>query len=98
MKTNTLIESKNVIRPLLGTAIILLIPLIAMQFSDQVHWTRSDFIAAGIVLFGFGFLYEMVLRHVHSQNQRFIIGVLLAVAFLYLWAELAVGIFTTWGS
>lgn len=90
--------NKNIIRIALGMAFILLIPLVAMQFSEEVDWKLGDFIVIGSLLFGSGLLYELLAKNVRNKDHRFIIGIVIAVAALYLWAELAVGIFTTWGS
>lgn len=74
---------------------LLLIPLIAMQFTDEVDWTFSDFLIMGILLTGTSFLLELVLRFVSKTKHRIIfIGVVLFTFFL-IWAELAVGIFGT---
>lgn len=73
---------------------ILLLPLAAMQFTDEVNWTLSDFIIAAILLFGTGLLCELVLRKIHEVKYRVAVcGVLLA-GLLIIWAELAVGIFS----
>lgn len=73
--------------------IILLIPLIAIQFSLEVHWTLSDFIIAGSLLISFGFLTAFVWNKLgQSKYGLFVIAGLLLVLLL-LWAELAVGIF-----
>jgi hypothetical protein len=39
-------QNKNIIRIALATAFILLIPLLAMQFTDEVNWDLADFIRA----------------------------------------------------
>ncbi len=71
---------------------ILLIPLVAMQFTDEVNWTLSDFVAMGILLLGTGLMCELVLRNVKNTEYRIVIcGILLAVLVL-VWLELAVGI------
>lgn len=76
-------------------AFILLIPLVAMLFTEEVNWTLSDFVVAGVLLFGTGFLCELVLRKVTKWNYRIgFIAVILFVLFL-IWVELAVGIFGT---
>ena len=36
-----------------GAAIILLLPLVAMQFSNEMNWGLGDFAIAGVLLFGF---------------------------------------------
>lgn len=75
--------------------LLLLLPLVAMQFSNEVNWSVSDFVIAGILLFGTGGLIELVIRKINQISLRVwvILGILL-VLFL-VWAELAVGIFGT---
>jgi hypothetical protein len=85
--------STAVIRPLIATALILLIPLIAMQFESGVNWSPFDFLVAGILLFGTGLAYEVVIRKVKSRTYRIGICIAIALAFLAIWAQLAVGIF-----
>lgn len=76
-------------------AALLLIPLIAMQFSNQVDWTAFDFLVAAILLFGTGLAIEFTIRTVSNPKNRLIaIGAILIILFL-VWAELAVGIFGT---
>jgi hypothetical protein len=78
---------------ILLTALLLSIPLIAMQFTDEVNWTLSDFIAMGVLLLATGLLSEVIIRKVKKISRRiiFIAGILLL--FFLVWAELAVGIF-----
>ena len=78
---------------LLIIVVLLCIPLIAMQFTNEVVWTLSDFIIAGILLLGTGIVIEVVARNVKDKRTRIgmIIGTLI-VLFL-VWAEMAVGIF-----
>lgn len=79
----------------LAVPVLLLIPLIANQFTDGEGWSSFDFIVAGVLLLGTGLLCELVLRLVKKPGQRLIIvGVILLALFL-VWAELAVGIFGT---
>jgi hypothetical protein len=80
----------------LATGLILLIPLVAMQFTDEVVWTLSDFMAAGVLLFGAGGAFVLAARRL--PRHRLIVGVVVVAALLWLWAELAVGVFTNWGS
>jgi hypothetical protein len=44
------------VRIALGTAFILLLPLVAMQFTDEVDWGVADFVLAGALLGGTGLL------------------------------------------
>ncbi len=80
---------------LLAAGLLLLLPLVAMQFTNEVNWTVSDFMIAGILLFGTGGLIELTIRKINQVSLRVwvIFGILL-VLFL-VWAELAVGIFGT---
>ncbi len=81
---------------ILTTAGILLsIPFIAMQFTNEVNWTPGDFIIMGVLLFGTGLLCEFVMRKVKNTNKRIMICGALLFVFLLIWAELAVGIFGT---
>ncbi len=81
----------------LATGAILLIPLIAMQFTTEVEWAETDFIVMGCLLFGTASLFVLAARRT-SRKHRLLIGGMFIAAFLYLWAELAVGIFTNLGS
>jgi hypothetical protein len=80
------------------TALILMVPLIAMQFTSDVDWDINDFVIIGVLLFGMGSLFVLAARKVRRTSRRIALGIVFALAVLYLWAELAVGIFTNWGS
>ncbi len=80
---------------MLTSAALLLIPFIAMQFTNEVAWDGFDFAVAGVLLLGTGLVLELVLRVVKPIKYRLILcGVIFVVLFL-VWAELAVGIFGT---
>ena len=81
----------------LTTVAILLVPLVAMQFTTEVQWDETDFIVMGILVFGIASTFVLVARRT-SRKYRALIGLTFLLAFLYLWAELAVGIFTNLGS
>ena len=72
---------------------LLAIPLIAMQFTDEVNWTIVDFVIAGGLLFSLGFLVDLLLDKVKPKTKSWAIIALVLILFLLLWAELAVGIF-----
>ena len=80
---------------LLTVALLLLIPLIAMQFTDEVNWTPFDFVVAGVLLLGTGLIFDLVIRKIKNIKYRVAISVALLVVLLLIWAELAVGIFGT---
>mgnify|MGYP006165907083 FL=1 len=96
---NTLKAKRNTPqRLLIIISIVLLllsVPLIAMQFTDEVNWNTFDFMVAGILLMGTGLAVELVLRTIRSTQKRILLcGFILFVLFL-IWAELAVGILGT---
>ena len=90
-----IIQNKRLMVIVLTVAVLLLIPLIAMQFTNAVNWNMFDFIVAGGLLLGTGLLCELVMRKVKKTNYRISICAVLLVALLLIWAELAVGIFGT---
>jgi len=82
-------KKKTLIIILLITATILIIPLILMQFTDEVNWAFFDFVIAGVLLFGAGLICDFALR---KLNKKYHILALVAiiVIFLLIWAELAI--------
>ena len=87
-----LMPNKSILRIAVVTAFLLLLPLLAMQFTDRVVWDVADFIVAGVLLFGTGLTYELVARRMGSRAYRVALGVALAAALLLIWANLAVGL------
>ena len=88
-------KNKPLLAIILLPVILLMIPLIAMQFTDEVNWALGDFVIAGVLLFGMGLIIELVRRKIFKPNYRIAIFVALVILFLFVWAELAVGIFGT---
>ncbi|RDV12612.1 hypothetical protein DXT99_22385 [Pontibacter diazotrophicus] len=90
-----IIQNKRLTGIVLAVVFILLIPLIAMQFTEEVNWNLFDFVVAGVLLLGIALLCELVIRKVKNRDYRIgVIAVILLALFL-IWAELAVGIFGT---
>jgi hypothetical protein len=83
------------LRPMIATAVLLMVPLVAMQFTPEVRWTLSDFVVAGILLFGTGFAYEMAARRAATPVLRIAWGAALGSALFLVWANLAVGLIGT---
>ena len=75
-----------------AVAALLMLPLVAMQFTAEVDWTAADFVVAGVILGGAGLGTEFLVRRSGSHAYR--IGAVLAVlaVFLTIWSNLAVGI------
>lgn len=72
--------------------LILLIPLIAMQFTNEVKWGSEDFILMGLLLFLTGLIIEFIIKRVNSNLLKFIYIGIAFLLFLLIWLELAVGI------
>ena len=90
--TVIIMQNKSVIRIALATAFILLLPLFAMQFTDEVVWDLADFAVAGVLLFVAGLTYELIARRAGHIAYRAAVGVAVAAALLLVWINLAVGI------
>jgi len=85
-------RNKNIIRIALATAFLLSIPLVAMQFNDEMAWSLTDFIVAGGLLFGAGLTYELIARKAGNIAYRVAVGLAVVTALLLVWVNLAVGI------
>lgn len=88
-----LIQNKRLIGIVLTVALLLSVPLVAMQFTNEVNWSPFDFIVAAVLLFGTGLTCEFVIRKVSSMNYRIAICGAILVLLALIWIELAVGIF-----
>lgn len=73
-------------------ALILLLPLVAMQFTDEVNWDAADFAFAAVLIIGTGIIFELAVRRVDYLAYRAAVGVALAGTFLLVWVNAAVGI------
>ena len=75
--------------------LLLLIPLIVMQFTEEVQWAAMDFLVAGILLLGAGLIFDLILRKITNHRSRVTLILLLILVFILIWLELAVGILGT---
>lgn len=76
-----------------GTAAaLLLLPLCAMQVTDDVVWDLADFVVASALVVGVGVTYELAASMTSNSAYRAAVGVALAAAFLLVWGNLAVGL------
>ncbi len=72
-------------------AVLLLLPAIAMLFTDEVHWSGGDFLFAAVLLGGTGLLVELVVRRRGDNAFRAGAVVALLAVFLLGWSNAAVG-------
>ncbi|WP_435418639.1 hypothetical protein WAB17_03460 [Parerythrobacter aurantius] len=68
-------------------------PLLAMQVSDEVAWGPEDFAAMAAMLAALGLMLEAAGRLAPTVRMRAVVMGAAVLAFLLLWAELAVGLF-----
>lgn len=91
--TKNTVRGNSIARIFIATALFLMIPLLAMQFTTEVNWTASDFVFAAALLIMLGLLYELIATKVHETRYRAVIATTLVAMVLVVWVELAVCIF-----
>lgn len=72
---------------------ILAIPLVAMQYTDEVAWTTFDFVVAGGMLGAAALTYELTTMNKVSLAYRAAVALAVGTAFVLVWAIGAVGVF-----
>jgi hypothetical protein len=82
----------------IATGVVLLVPLVSMQFTNEVKWQLEDFIVMGGLLFTGASLFVLIARRLRQPWQRAIAAIICVIVLLYIWAELAVGIFANIGN
>jgi hypothetical protein len=75
-----------------AAALVLLVPLVAMEFTPEVNWNAGDFLFAGGLLLGVGVPLELAVRKTRNTAYRVAVGLALVAAFLLVWLNGAVGI------
>lgn len=83
---------RRILHVALATALLLMVPLLAMQFTDEVQWSLFDFIVMGVLLLGTGLTYVFVSGLSDSSTYRIAVGIAAVTGFLLVWMNLAVGI------
>lgn len=86
-------KTKRISAIFLIVALLLSIPFIAMQFTEEVQWSPFDFILMGVLLSLTGLGIDLILRKFPKLQQRLLLIAVVLGAFFLIWAELAVGIF-----
>jgi hypothetical protein len=79
-------------------ALLLLLPLGAMQFTSEVKWTGSDFVVAAVLFGSVGLAFELIVRKSNSLAYRFGAGLAVITAFLTIWANGAGGMIGSEGN
>lgn len=84
---------KSLLRVAGVTGLLLLVPLVAMQFTAEVDWGPADFLVGGALLFGAGTAMVLAMRRFERPLHRALAVGAIALALALVWAELAVGLF-----
>ena len=79
--------------PIVG--LLLLIPIVAMQLTDEVNWSFFDFIIMGVMLSITGLAIGIIIKKIKYYKYRNIFFTIIVFVFLLIWAELGVGLFGT---
>lgn len=73
-------------------ALVLAVPLAAMQLTPEVRWGPLDFAVFGAMLAAVALGWEVTARASSDIAYRLATGIALATGFLLTWANLAVGV------
>lgn len=85
-------QNRDIVGIMLAATLILLLPLLAMQISDEVAWGPADFAVAWVLLASTGLTYRLATRKAGSIAYRAAVGVAVATALILVWMNIAVGL------
>ena len=97
-----LVQTNVIVRWVLITAAVLAIPALLMLLDiglpdpgsatqDGVNWGPMDFAAIGVLVLGFGLLYEYASTRSTSTLHRLAVGIAVLAGFGLIWVNIAVG-------
>lgn len=81
-----------------GAACLLLLPLLAMQFTREVDWDGRDFAVIAVMLLIACGTFELAMRLSPSPAYRAGFGIAAVAGFLLVWVNLAVGMIGSEGN
>lgn len=87
-----LFMTKQVLRPVLITLLMLVIPFIGNRTVEGWNWDTFDFVFMGVLIFSAAFTFEMVARLSSNKMYKGAVGITVVAALLLTWMNLAVGI------
>ena len=88
-----IISSKQIKVVLMTVGLFLSLIFVAMQFSGEVDWSIMDFVIMGTLLSVAGLVASYLWVKFADSKYRIVFILLVLLAVLLIWAELAVGIF-----
>jgi hypothetical protein len=74
--------------------LVLLIHLVGVIFFD-LAWSGFDFLVMALLILSLSILINLILYYTDSSKLKLLLIFIVAILFLLIWAELAVGIFGT---
>ena len=84
--------TKSILGVALATVLILMVPFVAMQVSNEVDWSLTDFSIMGVLIFSTGLSFVLVIRYATNIVYRIAMIVAFGSTFFMIWANLAVGL------
>ena len=78
---------------ILAPLTLLLIPAVAMVYTDAVDWSLFDFFVMGVMLLAVGWGINWSIEKVQRTVFRRTLQCLIVGVFFLVWLELAVGLF-----
>lgn len=76
-------------------ALIMGIAVLGNLFFKEFNWSSSDFLIAGILLFGTALIIDLIRRIVKNRTYKILLCVVVLFVLILTWVELAVGLFGT---
>jgi peptidoglycan/LPS O-acetylase OafA/YrhL len=83
---------RSAVRVALGVAFVLLLPLVAMQFTDEVVWTLADFVLVGVLLTVIGVALDLAVKRAGNRVAAVCVAALGVVAGIFGGADDAPGL------
>lgn len=87
-----MLKDRLLLAALLVPALLLLVPLIAMRFTDEVKWTGSDFVVAYVVLSSAGLAFRFLFRRATDWTMRTAATAAVGSTLMMTWVNMAVGL------
>jgi len=87
-----MIGKADIVQVVLATGLLLLVPLVAMQVSEEVNWSPADFLFAGVLLVATGLAFKLAAKRTNQIRYRAAFAVAIIAALLLVWLNLAVGL------
>lgn len=85
------LQPRDISRVALAVCGLLMVPLLAMQFTPAIQWATGDFAAAALLLFVSGVAAVLIWRLAGGMRRALGLAAV-AIGLVLVWAQLAVGL------